>query len=247
MTSKIILERIISVTLILTVAVSLTGCSLFDTITAYGLYSRAVTQLEKAGGYEADCIMSIAFDILGETVSSETVMNIKENSTGTQIVTEMDDETITTTYVDDKVYVEYGDSLIYYTVVDLSSIESIGDVNLPELAKEVFDNISVIKNDDGTKQISIVLESENADSILGSFVSGLSDLTFNDIVYTMLFDKNNNLSMMTLICSASIDVLGYTMTGYVTAEYTFIDFGTAPEFELGYDESEYEDGGEYSG
>lgn len=247
MTSKIILERIISVTLILTVAVSLTGCSLFDTITAYGLYSRAVTQLEKAGGYEADCIMSIAFDILGETVSSETVMNIKENSTGTQIVTEMDDETITTTYVDDKVYVEYGDSLIYYTVVDLSSIESIGDVNLPELAKEVFDNISVIKNDDGTKQISIVLESENADSILGSFVSDLSDLTFNDIVYTMLFDKNNNLSMMTLICSASIDVLGYTMTGYVTAEYTFIDFGTAPEFELGYDESEYEDGGEYSG
>ncbi len=247
MTSKKIIERIISVTLILTVAVSLTGCSFFDTITAYGLYSRAVTKLEKAGGHEADCVMTIAFDILGETVSSETVMNIKENSTGTQIVTEIDDETITTTYVDDKVYVEYGKSLICYTVVDTSSIESVGDVNLPELAKEVFDNISVLKNDDGTKQISIVLESEKADSILGSFVSDLSDLTFDDIVYTMLFDKNNNLSMMTLICSASIDVLGYTMTGYVTAEYTFIDFGTAPEFELGYEESEYEDGGEYSG
>ena len=240
-------KRITSIVLIVVVTLSLSACSLFDTLTAYGLYSKAVSKLEKAGGYNADCVMSITFDILGETITSETVMNIKENSTGTQIVTEMDDETITSTYIDDKVYVEYGDSLIYYTVVDSDSTESIGNADLPDLAKDIFDKINVIKNDDGTKQIAIVLESEDAESILGSFVTDLDDLTFDDIIYTMLFDSNNDLYMMTLSCSASIDVLGYTMTGYVTAEYTFIDFGTAPEFDLGHDESEFEDGGEYSG
>ncbi len=246
-TYKMIIKQIISVILTFSILLSLSGCSFFDTLTAYGLYSRAASKLEKAGGYNADCVMSISFDILGETVTSETVMNFKENSTGTQVITEVDDETITTTYIGDKVYVEYGDSLIYYTVVDSEATETIGNADLPDLAKDIFDNISVIKNDDGTKRIAIVLESENAESILGSFVTDLDDLTFDDIIYTMIFDKNNDLYMMTLSCSASIDVLGYTMTGYVTAEYTFIDFGTAPEFDLGHDESEFEDGGEYSG
>lgn len=245
--SKKICKRVTPAVLIVVVALSFSGCSIFDTLTAYGLYSRAASRLEKAGGYNADCVMSISFDILGETVTSETVMNIKENQTGTQVITEMDDETITSTYIDDKVYVEYGDSLIYYTVVDSDTTDSIGNVNLPDLAKDIFDNIRVVKNDDGTKQIAIVLESENAESILGSFVTDLEDLTFDDIIYTMIFDCSNDLYMMTLSCSASIDVLGYTMTGYVTAEYTFIDFGTAPEFDLGHDESEFEDGGEYSG
>ncbi len=226
---------------------TLSGCALFDTVTAYGLYSRATSKLEKAGGYNADCVMSITFDILGESLTSETVMNIKENSTGTQITTDIDGDTIVSTYIGDKVYVEYNDSLVYYTVTDSDTAESAGDINLPELAKDIFDNINVVRNDDGTKQIAIVLESEDAESILGSFVSELEDLTFDDIIYTMLFDQDNDLYMMTLSCSASIEVLGYTLTGYVTAEYTFIDFGTAPEFELGYDENEFEDGGEYSG
>ncbi|MCD7846782.1 MAG: hypothetical protein LUG49_01935 [Oscillospiraceae bacterium] len=242
-----IFKRVLSVILAVTVAMCLCSCSLFDTLTAYGLYSRAVTKLAKAGGYDADCVMTISFDILGETLSTDTVMNIKENSTGTQIVTEMDGEEITSTYIDDKVYVEYGDTLVYYTVTDSDATESIGDANLPELAKEIFENINVVKNDDGTKQIAIVLESEDAGSILSSFVTDLDDLTFDDIIYIMIFDKNNDLYMMSLNCSASIDVLGYTMTGYVTAEYTFNDFGTAPEFELGHDESEFEYGGEYSG
>ncbi len=240
-------RKTISVILIATVALTMCSCSLFDTLTAYGLYSRAVRKLAKAGGYNADCVMTMSFDILGETISTDTEMNIKENSAGTQITTKIDDEEIISTYIDDKVYVEYGDTLIYYTVTDSESTESIGDVNIPELAEEIFENISVTKNDDGTKQIAIVLESEDAESILGSFVSDLDDLAFNDIVYIMVFDKNNDLSVMTLSCSASIDVLGYTMTGYVTAEYTFIDFGTAPEFDLGYADDDFTFGGEYSG
>ncbi len=242
-----IFRRLTSVAVAVALTLCLSGCSLFDTLTAYGLYSRAVNKLEKAGGYNVDCVMSISFDILGETLTSETAMNIKENSSGTQIVTEIDDEIIMSTYIDDKVYVEYGDTLIFYTVTDSDSDDSVGDVNLPDLAKEIFDNISVVKNDDGTKQIAVVLESENAESILGSFVTDFDDLTFDDIIYTMIFDSSNDLYMMTLSCSASMDVLGYTITGYVTAEYTFIDFGTAPEFDLGHDESEFEDGGEYSG
>ncbi|MCD7785240.1 MAG: hypothetical protein LUH18_06635 [Oscillospiraceae bacterium] len=241
------LKRVISIILIVTITLTLCSCSFFDALTAYGLYSRAVKKLAKAGGYNADCVMTISFDILGETLSMDTVMNIKENETGTQITTEIGDENVISTYIDDKVYVEYGDMLVCYTVTDSESSESVGDVNIPELAEELFENISVTKNDDGTKQIAIVLESEDAESILGSFVSDLEDLAFDDIIYIMIFDKNNDLSEMTLSCSASMDVLGYTMTGYVTAEYTFIDFGATPEFELGYDESEYEDGGEYSG
>ncbi|MCD7823866.1 MAG: hypothetical protein LUG86_07630 [Oscillospiraceae bacterium] len=240
-------RRTLSIILIATVALTLCSCSLFDTVTAYGLYSRAVKKLAKAGGYNADCVMTMSFDILGETISTDTEMNIKENSTGTQITTEIDGEEIISTFIDEKVYVEYSDTLVYYTVADSDSTESIGDVNIPELAEEIFENISVTVNDDGTKQIAIVLESENAESILGSFVSDLEDLVFDDIIYIMIFDKNNNLSLMTLTCSASIDVLGYTMTGYVNAVYTFIDFGTVPEFELGHDESEFEYGGEYSG
>ncbi len=240
-------KKTLSVLLAVTLTFALSGCSFSDTLTAYGLYSRAVTKLAKAGGYNADCVMTITFDILGESITTETVMNIKENSAGTQVETDMDGETIISTYIDDIVYVEYGDTLAYYTVTDSGATESIGDASLPEFAKDIFDNINVVKNDDGTKQIAIVLESENAESILGSFVSDLDDLTFDDIIYMMFFDKNNDLYMMTLTCSASMDVLGYTMTGYVTAEYSFINFGTAPEFDLGHDESEYAYGGEYSG
>ena len=50
---------------VLTLA-SLSGCEFINVTTAYGLYSRSMEKIEDAGGYEADCTMSMTFDILGE-------------------------------------------------------------------------------------------------------------------------------------------------------------------------------------
>lgn len=230
------------------VAISLTGCAIFDTLTAYGLYSRAVSKIEKAGGFNVDCVVAMSFNVLGEDITMDMSINVKTNQDSAQYSVDMAGESVTSTYIDDKIYVEYGDYLIFYTSTDTDLMEELfGDYDIPSVTKDTLEGVEVVRNDDGTKEIVFSFDDESMQEIFGTIVSDLDNVTVEDVVYTMVFDKKNNLSAMTVDCNLSYDILGYTMTGKMNMEYTFIDFGTAPEITLAHDESEYEDGGEYQG
>ncbi len=248
MNKKII--RACQAAVLLLVCLALCSCTFFNALTAYGLYSQASKKLEKAGGYEADCVMTMSFDILGEEISTSIPMNIKQNGDDTQSTTEVSGENVVSTRIGDTVYVEYDGAGIKYHVSeqnDESADEILGNAELPQLSKEVFENIEIVKGENGSKSISIELDGDTAKQLLGSFLGDSEALTLDNIVFEMVFDKKNNIETMKITCLATIEVMGVSTSGEVSADYTFINFGEAPEITLNYPEPEYEDGGEYQG
>ncbi len=234
----------------LLVCLALCSCTFFNALTAYGLYSQAAKKLEKAGGYEADCVMTMSFDVLGEEISTSIPMNVKQNGDDTQSTTEVSGEKIVSTRIGDTVYVEYDGAGVKYHVSEQSNeaVDGILDnAELPQLSKDVFENIEVVKGEEGSKSISIELDGDTAKQLLGSFLGDSEALTLDNIAFEMVFDKKNNIETMKITCLATIEVMGVSTSGEVSADYTFINFGEAPEITLNYPESEYEDGGEYQG
>lgn len=248
MNKKII--RVCQAAVLLLVCLALCSCTFFNALTAYGLYSQAAKKLEKAGGYEADCVMTMSFDILGEEISTSIPMNVKQNGDDVQSTTEVSGEKVVSTRIGDTVYVEYDGAGIKYHVSeqnDESTDEILGNAELPQLSKEVFENIEIVNGENGSKSISIELDGDTAKQLLGSFLGESEALTLDNIAFEMVFDKKNNIENMKITCLATIEVMGVSTSGEVSADYTFINFGQAPEITLNYPESEYEDGGEYQG
>lgn len=255
------MKRIIAVIVSVTVlALSLSSCALFDAVTAYGLYSKAMKTIEEAGGYEADCTMVMGIELLGETLEIESSMNMKQNGDDSAVVTDSYGIVTETVLVDGVVYVNLSGVKTKYTVPehdvnadgDESDVSSdIGIAELPDLAKEVFENIDVITNEDGTKAITLALDAESAKSLLGS-MEDIEDLgegeeiAFENIVLTMCFTEKNVLDTMSFSADIVASVMGITLDSSITAEYKFINFGTAPEISAPSDADSYIDGGEYT-
>lgn len=241
-------------------ALSLCSCALLEAATAYGLYSKAMKTIEKAGGFEADCTITMGIELLGEMLEIESSMNMKQNGDNSAVVTEAYGITTESVLVDDVVYVNLSGVKTKYTVPesdasaegeggDISS--DIGVAELPDLAKEVFENIEVLVNDDGTKAITIALDAESAKSLLGSMedIEGVEEgesVAFENIVLTMGFTDKNVLDTMSFSADLVATVMGFDMTSKITAEYKFINFGTAPEISAPADADSYTDGGVYS-
>ncbi len=255
------MKRIIAITIsAIILALSLCSCAFLESATAYGLYSNAMKTIEKAGGFEADCTMTMGIELLGEMLEIESDMNMKQNGENSAIVTDSYGIVTEIVLVDGVVYASVGDAKIKYTVPeddyseegeeeDISS--DIGIAELPDLAKEVFENIDIIVNDDGTKSITISLDAESAKSLLGSMddIDGLEDgesVTFENVVLTMGFTEKNVLDTMSFSTDMVATVMGIDMTSKISAEYKFVNFGTAPEISAPADADNYIDGGEYS-
>lgn len=255
------MKRIIALTLsVVILALCLSSCALLEAATAYGLYSKAVKTIEKAGGFEADCTITMGIELLGEMLEIESNMNMKQNGENSAVVTDSYGITTETVLVDNVVYVNLAGAKTKYTVPegDASAEGEQGDVSsdigvaeLPDLAKEVFENIEVIVNDDGTKAITISLDAESAKGLLGSMedIEGVEEgesVTFENIVLTMAFTDKNVLDTMSFSADLVATVMGLDMTSVISAEYKFINFGTAPEILAPADADSYTDGGEYS-
>lgn len=232
---------------------TLSSCSAFEKITAYSLYSNAVETFDEAGGYEADCEMIITVDILGEDFEIPTNVNVKLNGDAIQMAVELDDSVMYTTVIDDTVYVDYDDVKIRYSLASDSSVvdelvEKIGAYRLPDdLSADLFENIEIVENDDETKKIVLSLDREDLTSLLnGADVDELGELAYENIVFTMCFDAENEFTGMHVYADCFMELLGYEVTGSVEATYTFVNFGEAPEIVLPSAYSEYTDGGEYT-
>lgn len=229
---------------------SLSSCTLFDSATAYMLYSKAVKTIDKAGGYEVDCDMTITIDLFGEGLDIPVDVNVKSNNDMVQISTDIDEATMYTTVIDDAVYVDYDGLSVRYSVRSDSEAaqEIAADVaayDIPDISEELFENIEVTVNDDRTKQITLNLEAEDVAS-LWSASDGLDGMTFDNVVFSMNFTAKNDLESMHLDADCSVEVLGLEVSGSVEATYTFINFGEAPEIVLPSAYDEYTDGGEYT-
>ena len=247
MNKKII--RACQAAVVLLVCLALCSCTLFNTLTAYSLYSKAFSELEKAGGYEADCQMSVKLEVLGQDLSTDTQMRYKKNGENLQSVMEVESVKITSTKIGDTIYVDNGTTGIKYSLPEQEdgSENTFGSADIPVLAKDVFENIEVVKNEDGTKTVTIALDNETAMKYLGDVFDGEESVALNNIVFDMIFNKKNDLQGMKISCSFEAEEMGVALSGDVSADYTFVNFGEVPEITLGLDESKYKDGGEYEG
>ncbi len=245
------ITRALTAATVLAVCLALCSCTFFNALTAYGLYSRSAKKLEKAGGCEADCLISMSFNIFGEDVSSFTDMRIKQNGDRVQTIVALDDGDVTSTRIGNTVYVEYAGTYIKYSIPEQDGAEdgenAFTSIEIPAFSKDIFEGIGINQDDDGTKSVLIDLDSETAMEYLGSFLGEDETVTPENVSLEMVFDKENDLQSMKITCTATADVLGLSVSGEVSANYTFINFGEVPEITLGRDESEYEDGGEYQG
>lgn len=243
------IRRIASALLAIAVLASFAGCAALDALTAYGLYSGATKKLKKAGGCEVDCVMNISTDIFGESMDVSVEMNCKQNGNDIQTTVNLLDENVITTRLGDTVYVEYEDSKVKYHVEEgdgKTADNVLGNVDLPKLTKDILEDVEVVKDDNGNKTITVSLgdESDLIKELLGS---EYEDMTLEDVVIQIVFNKKNDIVTMKISGNTTMNVLGTTFGGTITAEYTFINFGTAPEISINYPADEYEDGGEYQG
>lgn len=245
------MKRFISSAFALILSAVLSGCAAFDAVTAYSLYSGAAKKLKKAGGYEADCALSMSFDVL-DGLESGINMNIKVNGDSAQLSADISDNKIVTTYIGDTVYVESGETMIKYKGGSEDSktlIEKLSDGSIPKLSKVELEDLEVVKNDDGTRQITVRLNAETGKGALGSMFDSFGDLSvdlgeinFDEVTCTMLFDKKKNLSKMTMECTFETSILStFKIGGKLTMDYSFLNFGTAPEIALLHPESDYKE------
>lgn len=226
------------------------SCTLFEKITAYSLYSKAVKTIEQAGGYETDCDMTIALNLLGSEFSVPLSVNVKIADDIVQMTTDVGDSKMYTTVIDDTVYVDYdGEKIRYSTSSDSDTANKVAEqfssYDIPTMAKELFDGIEVVVNDDKSKEITLYPNAEDIASLLNAS-SGLDGMTFENIVFGMKFTSDNVLNEMTLHADCAVEVMGVEVGGYVDAVYTFINFGEKPEIVLPSAYEEYTDGGEYT-
>lgn len=248
MNKKII--RLCQAAAVLLVCLALCSCTLFNSVTAYGLYSQAAEKLEKAGGYEADCRISFSMELMGEVYKTAINMNCKKNGDDAQCIEDVGGEKLITTRIGNTIYIDDGETGIKYSVSgdeDDDAAAIFGSADIPVLSKEVFENVEIIKNDDGTKSVSVDIDKETAEKFFSRIFTGSDDGSMDNISYTMVFNEKNDLKSIEIGCSVTVTDMGETSSSEISAVYTFVNLGEAPEITLNLNESEYEDGGEYQG
>lgn len=245
------IAKFITILITTLIILSLTACAFTDAVTAYSLYAKAAKTINKAGGYETDCIMTMSFDILGSDMSQSFNINTKQNGKNSQVTSSLTGTEIITTRIDDTVYVETNNSGIKYNINPSNSGDSgiSTDKSFPKLSKDLFEGIEVNKNEGGKRSITVTADSETVSEFLAGYFGNDESLSasIGNMTFTFTFDKKGNLEAMNINCDMVITVMGMSLNGKIIADYTFVNFGAAPEITLNLPEESYEDGGEYNG
>lgn len=231
-------KKILSLAIALVLCVSLVSCGLGDKLTAFGLYSKAVKDFAKAGGYEADSTITMDMQILKLSMG----MNIKQNGKNSSIVTSMDGETISTITTVDGVI--YSDTAGYKVKSALPGTDTeVKNEVLPDLASALFDDIE-IEEDGENKKITLNIDDKTFSEMMKNSGSGdaLGAASFKDAVMTMTFDKDDQLSVIILSGSAEISESGVTMSMGFEMTQTIINYGKAPTITVPEDADEYIEG-----
>ena len=246
------MKRIFSLCIVLALILTLfSGCALSNKLTAFGLYTRAVRTISKAGGFEIASTISVTFDedlLAGAEITM--FVNIKQNGKNSRTEIKTGDETAAvTTIIGRDVYVESALSKLRYTMPEKESSKADPSA-IPEIAEDLFANLDVIKNEDGSKSITLSLEDEALYNLVSQMSGGELDefegISFENAQITMNFDVNNDLDTMQVSCDVSYNVFGlFELKGRMDSEYKFINLGVAPEVTTPVNAAEFEFAGEY--
>ena len=249
------MKRILSAAIAAVVLVmSLCGCSAAKKLTAFGLYSKAVSDVANAGGVEMDVDITISFD--NEQLSGLTTtvgMNMKYSGDRSQVTMDAGEAgTTVTTVIGSHMYVELPQSGIkqHYTLPDDSAelVDSGEEAGLPKLGEALFANIEIVENDDGTRSVTVFPKPEDLSSILSGITGELGEqltVTFDDLMMKMNFDSEDRLDSMDLDCKMVYNVMGIEIAGNMSAVYKLVNLGSAPEIEMPDDLKSFQEMSEY--
>lgn len=227
-------KRLICAALI--IAIMLGGCGLGSKLTAFGLYSKAVSDIKKAGGLEAECVITADLGI----ASMETTMHMKQSGDVSETVMYVGGEEVSRalTY-EGYVYTLTADGSKTKEKVDESKIEAVDGI--PKLAEELFDGVEVIETETG-KAVTVSVGGDVLGDLMGS-ADEMSSIEFSDAVLTMNFNEDNEIQnmLMTADISVALPIAGAEMSldAKMTADYRFINLGEKPEIEVPGDLGEY--------
>ena len=224
------MKRIIAI--ILAAAVAFCGCGLKKQLTAFGLYSKSVSDIAKAGGMEAECDIKIDLGV----ISTEFTVHLKQNGENSETVMYMGGEQVSRTVVFDGVsYVSSGGEKVKSPAEPLS--ENVSSA-VPKLAEELFDGVEISETAEGSS-VTVDIDSEIFADMLGEINGASPALDFDNAVLTMNYDKDDMITGMDLSADVEMSFSGVSMSAKMTADYDFINLGEAPEISPPDDANEY--------
>lgn len=240
------IARFITVLLTAAIPLNLTGCGLNDSSEPYNLYSSAIDKIAKTGGFETDCIITMTSD---DYECPAFNMHIKRNGKDSQTSSGFaNGETVSViTRLGNTVYMEsYGYPskfrLAPYSPADYSNLFLDG-----KLTNESFKGVKIVKDEDGTSSVSVHLDDSISNELMGNAmgVEQALEMQLRNIILTYIFNENKDLKAMRLTCDYVWDDPDNPSVNKIAADYTFINFGSAPEITLSQSKDEYEDEGFY--
>lgn len=221
-------------------ALSLSGCELFARKTAYEIYSEAVNTMNEAGGFEADCKISVAMSVASMDMSFDFKVNIQMNDDDVKISLDyLNDTEVVTAMVDGYTYLELGD--IKFKTQTEDGDEPIDNEGiLPTLTEEMLEEVELVENEDGSTSFTVEISYEDAENLLNLTEEGM-EVVPDSIMLSMTFDENDVIKSMKLEFDVTMEEEGVAYTGTESVECEFVNVGTAPEIKLNYSEDEYID------
>lgn len=240
MNGKNIVKRVAAFLMAAVMVLSLSGCELFARKTAYDLYSGAVNAMNEAGGFEADCKISVATSVASMDMSFDFKVNIQMNDDDVKISLDyLNDTEVVTAMVDGYTYLELGD-IKFKTQTEDGDEPMDNEGILPTLTEEMLEEVELVENEDGSTSFTVEISYEDAESLLNLTEEGM-EVVPGSIVLSMTFDENDVIKSMKLEFDVTMEEEGVAYTGTESVECEFINVGTAPEIKLNYSEDEYID------
>ena len=240
MNGKNIVKRVAAFLMTAVMVLSLSGCELFARKTAYDLYSGAVNAMNEAGGFEADCKISVATSVASVDMSIDFNMNMQMNGENAKIYIDyVDDTEMVTSLFDGYTYLEIGDEIKFK--VKNEDDEFMADEGiLPTLTEEMLEEVELVENEDGSTSFTVEVSYEDAENLLNLTEEGM-EVVPGSIMLSMTFDENDVIKSMKLEFDVTMEEEGVAYTGTESVECEFVNVGTAPEIKLNYPEDEYMD------
>lgn len=239
------MRKILALVLALAMTLSLCSCALFDNLTAYGLYLKAMKDIKDANGMDVDAVINMSMDMLGQSIDFAMDMSVKQNGDNMYMMVDYGEllgMALEMTVVDGYAYVNTEGVKVKYAIPEEEKAELQQDQvgQIPELTEDVFEGVEIVKNDDGTKQISFVINEGAMNGVIETLLGETDDtVSIDEVLYTMTFDKDNKLISAVISMDMDMTSSGITVGATIDMECIYNNIGTAPEVALPADASEY--------
>lgn len=171
--------------------------------------------------------MDIVIKMGKNEVKTESVLIFDVKNEAFSMITTSEDEELSYVYIDGWLYKDTGDSQIKYerTLDEVKDMLELDYEMVDVEDEDVFSDLELKENDDGTFTVSgILMDEEMIEELLGTKMDENAEMMMDYVV-----DKKGNLSKIVL--SWEMKVSGIKIEMECTAKYTFkdVDKVTAPK------------------